>query len=85
MPGDGKRLQFYVKLDVVGEDAFKLFQLLDLGDFIGVTGRLFRTKTNELTVQVRHLELLSKALLPCRKNGTAWPMSSSDSEGAILT
>lgn len=64
LAGDGARLQFYVKLDVVGQDAFKLFQLLDLGDVIGVTGRLFRTKTNELTVQVRHLELLSKALLP---------------------
>ena len=64
LAGDGARLQFYVKLDVVGEDAFKLFQLLDLGDVIGVTGRLFRTKTNELTVQVQHLELLSKALLP---------------------
>jgi lysyl-tRNA synthetase, class II len=62
--GDGKRLQIYIKLDIVGADAFKLFQLLDLGDFIGVSGRLFRTKTNELTVQVQRLELLSKALLP---------------------
>ena len=62
--GDGKRLQIYVKLDVVGEKAYKLFQLLDLGDIIGVTGHLFRTKTNELTVWVEHLELLSKALLP---------------------
>ena len=62
--GDGKRLQFYVKLDIVGENTYKLFQLLDLGDFIGITGRLFRTKTNELTVQVQHIELLSKALLP---------------------
>ncbi len=62
--GDGKRLQIYVKLDVVGEQAYKLFQLLDLGDIIGVSGHLFRTKTNELTVWVEHLELLSKALLP---------------------
>lgn len=62
--GDGKRLQFYVKLDIVGENTFKLFQLLDLGDFVGLTGRLFRTKTNELTIQVQHIELLSKALLP---------------------
>ncbi len=62
--GDGKRLQFYVKLDVVGEKAYKLFQLFDLGDIIGVTGHLFRTKTNELTVWVEQLELLSKALLP---------------------
>jgi lysyl-tRNA synthetase, class II len=61
---DGARLQFYVKLDVVGEKAFKLFQLLDLGDIIGVSGHLFRTKTNELTIWVEQLELLSKALLP---------------------
>src|ERR1700690_1793896 len=62
--GDGKRLQMYVKLDVVGEQAFKLFQLLDLGDIIGISGHLFRTKANELTVWVERLELLSKALLP---------------------
>jgi lysyl-tRNA synthetase class 2 len=64
LTGDGKRLQVYVKLDVVGEQTYKLFQLLDLGDIIGVTGHLFRTKTNELTVWVERLELLSKALLP---------------------
>ena len=64
LAGDGKRLQFYVKLDIVGAENFKLFQLLDLGDFVGVAGRLFRTKTNELTVQVLGLELLGKALLP---------------------
>jgi lysyl-tRNA synthetase, class II len=61
---DGAKLQIYIKLDVVGEKAFKLFQLLDLGDIVGVAGHLFRTKTNELTVWVEHLELLSKALLP---------------------
>jgi lysyl-tRNA synthetase, class II len=64
LAGDGARLQMYVKLDVVGEQAFKLFQLLDLGDIIGVSGHLFRTKTNELTVWVERIELLSKALLP---------------------
>jgi lysyl-tRNA synthetase, class II len=62
--GDGTRLQIYVKLDAVGEPAFKLFQLLDLGDIIGLSGHLFRTKTNELTLWVEKLELLSKALLP---------------------
>ena len=62
--GDGTRLQFYVKLDVVGPEAFKLFQLLDLGDIIGISGHLFRTKTNELTVWVENLQLLTKALLP---------------------
>ena len=62
--GSGQRLQIYVKLDIVGASAFELFQLLDLGDFIGVAGHLFRTKTGELTVWVTELTLLSKALLP---------------------
>jgi lysyl-tRNA synthetase, class II len=62
--GDGGRLQIYVRQDVVGEEAYKLFQLLDLGDVVGVSGHLFRTKTNELTVKVERIELLSKALLP---------------------
>ncbi len=64
LAGDGEKLQFYVRLDVVGENAFKLFQLLDLGDIVGVSGHLFRTKTNELTVKVEKLQLLTKALLP---------------------
>jgi lysyl-tRNA synthetase class 2 len=62
--GDGGRLQIYVKLDGVGEQAYKLFQLFDLGDIIGISGHLFRTKTNELTLWAEELELLSKALLP---------------------
>jgi lysyl-tRNA synthetase class 2 len=64
LAGDGGRVQIYVRLDVVGEQAFKLFQLLDLGDIVGVSGGLFRTKTGELTIRVEGLELLSKALLP---------------------
>jgi lysyl-tRNA synthetase, class II len=62
--GEGQRLQIYVKLDVVGPQLFELFQLLDMGDIIGVRGHLFRTKTNELTVWVEQLSLLTKALLP---------------------
>ena len=62
--GDGAKLQIYVKLDAVGERTFRLFQLLDMGDIIGISGHLFRTKTNELTVWVDTLKLLSKALLP---------------------
>ncbi|HEV2315262.1 MAG TPA: lysine--tRNA ligase [Candidatus Acidoferrales bacterium] len=62
--GQGQKLQIYVKLDAVGAAAFELFQLLDMGDVIGVSGHLFRTKTNELTVWVEKLTLLTKALLP---------------------
>jgi lysyl-tRNA synthetase, class II len=64
LAGDGARLQIYIKLDLVGEKAFELSKLLDLGDIIGVSGQLFRTKTDELTIRVRELELLTKALLP---------------------
>lgn len=64
LAGDGGRLQIYVRLDVVGEENFRVFQLLDLGDIIGVSGHLFRTKTNELTLKVEKIELLTKALLP---------------------
>jgi lysyl-tRNA synthetase class 2 len=58
------RLQIYVRQDRVGEAAYALFKRLDLGDFVGVTGSLFRTRTGELTVQVETLALLTKALRP---------------------
>ena len=64
LSGSGKRLQIYVKLDIVGQKVFELFQLLDLGDLIGVSGHLFRTRTGELTISVAELTLLSKSLLP---------------------
>ncbi len=58
------RLQIYLKRDIMGEDAFKIVKLLDLGDLIGVTGRLFRTRTNELTLEVSAMSFLAKALRP---------------------
>ena len=64
LQGGGKRIQIYVKKDVVGERGFQLFQLLDLGDHVGVRGHMFRTKTGELSVWVEELFFLSKALLP---------------------
>ncbi|MES2392659.1 MAG: lysine--tRNA ligase [Acidobacteriota bacterium] len=60
----GQRLQIYVRKDNVGETAFDLYKLLDLGDHIGVSGTLFRTRTNELTLQAASLTFLSKAMLP---------------------
>jgi lysyl-tRNA synthetase class 2 len=60
---EGGRLQIYVRLDAVGEQGFALYKLLDLGDHIGVTGYLFRTRTGELTVHVETLAFLSKAML----------------------
>jgi lysyl-tRNA synthetase, class II len=61
---DGQRLQIYVKKDAVGEKAFELYKLLDLGDHIGVSGYLFRTRTGELTIHVEDITFLSKDLLP---------------------
>jgi lysyl-tRNA synthetase class 2 len=60
----GKKLQIYVKKDAVGDKAFELYKLLDLGDHIGVSGYLFRTRTSELTVHVEEITFLSKDLLP---------------------
>ncbi|HXK10340.1 MAG TPA: lysine--tRNA ligase [Vicinamibacteria bacterium] len=63
--GDGEaRLQVYVRSDEVGEDAYRLFDLVDLGDFIGVAGRVMRTRKGELSVEAREIVLLTKALLP---------------------
>ncbi len=60
----GKRLQIYVKKDAVGDKGFDLYKLLDLGDHIGVSGYLFRTRTGELSVHVEEITFLSKDLLP---------------------
>jgi lysyl-tRNA synthetase class 2 len=61
---EGRRLQIYVKKDAVGDVGFELYKLLDLGDHIGVSGYLFRTRTGELTVHVEEIAFLSKDLLP---------------------
>jgi lysyl-tRNA synthetase class 2 len=60
----GQKLQIYVKKDAVGEKGFELYKLLDIGDHIGVSGHLFRTRTGELTVHVEEITFLSKDLLP---------------------
>jgi lysyl-tRNA synthetase class 2 len=60
----GARLQIYVRKDDVGEPAFELYKLLDLGDHIGVTGYLMRTRTGELTLKAETLTFLTKAMLP---------------------
>lgn len=58
------RLQVYVRRDRVGEEGYQLFQSLDMGDIVGVWGRLFRTKTKELTLEAQGLRFLSKCLRP---------------------
>ena len=59
----GERLQIYVRLDAVGEQGFALYKLLDMGDHIGASGYLFRTRTGELTIHVERLTFLAKAML----------------------
>jgi lysyl-tRNA synthetase, class II len=59
----GQRLQIYVRLDAVGESAFALYKLLDMGDHIGVTGYLFYTRTGELSIHVETITFLAKAML----------------------
>ena len=60
---NGAKLQVYIKVDALQERDFKLYQLLDVGDIIGVEGYLFRTRTGELSVHADRLEFLSKTLL----------------------
>jgi lysyl-tRNA synthetase class 2 len=62
---DGKaKIQVYVRQDALPERDFSIYKLLDFGDFIGVEGQLFRTKTNELTIKAARLEFLAKCFIP---------------------
>ena len=58
------RLQLFVKIDELGEESMARFKKNDIGDIIGVTGELFRTKTGEMSLRVKAWTLLAKALLP---------------------
>jgi len=57
-------IQVYVRKDQLSERDFAVFKLLDFGDFIGVEGHLFRTKTNELTISATRLVFLAKCFIP---------------------
>ncbi len=62
---DGRsRLQVYVRQDVLSERDYALAKLLDVGDLVGVSGHLFRTKTDELSIWAARLEFLAKCFLP---------------------
>jgi len=58
------RLQIFIHAKEVGPEAFEIFKLLDMGDFIGVEGEAFTTRTGEPTLRVQSLTVLSKALRP---------------------
>jgi lysyl-tRNA synthetase class 2 len=58
------QIQSYIAKDILNADAYFVFKKLDIGDIIYVSGKLFRTRTNELTIEAEELRLLSKALRP---------------------
>jgi lysyl-tRNA synthetase class 2 len=62
---DGRsRIQAYIRKDALPEQDFETFRLLDYGDYVGVSGHVFRTRTNELTIWARSLTFLGKSHLP---------------------
>ena len=61
---DSGRMQVYVRIDDIGEDNFKEFKKWDLGDIVGVTGFVFKTRRGEISVHAKSIKLLSKSLLP---------------------
>ncbi len=58
------QIQVYIRQDDVGEEAYAIFKTLDLGDILGITGKVFTTRTGEISVHADKAELLSKALRP---------------------
>jgi len=58
------QIQIYVRLDTVGDEQYELFTMADIGDIVGVSGVLFKTKVGELTIRVKEFTMLSKALRP---------------------
>lgn len=61
--GSGQ-MQIYLKKDSLGDTAFQIYRLLDIGDLLGCEGPVFKTRTGEITVQVEKFEVLAKSLLP---------------------
>jgi lysyl-tRNA synthetase class 2 len=58
------QMQAYIRKDRVGDDTYRLFKQLDIGDFVGLTGHMFKTRTGEWTLLAEALTLLSKAVRP---------------------
>lgn len=58
------KIQIYAKVDVLGEEQYEIFQKLDLGDILGIKGKVFRTKTGEITIRLSSFVLLCKSLHP---------------------
>ena len=59
-----ERIQVYARRDLLGEEVFDLFKKWDVGDIVGVQGRLFKTKTGELSLEAAVLQMITKSLRP---------------------
>ena len=62
------KIQIYVKQDNVGQENYEVFRYFDMGDFMGVTGTVFATKTGETTIKADSVVMLSKSLRPLPEN-----------------
>lgn len=60
----GGQIQIYVRQDAIGEESYELYKTIDLGDIIGVTGKIFKTNVGELSIKVEEFTFLTKALRP---------------------
>jgi lysyl-tRNA synthetase, class II len=58
------QIQIYVRQDAVGEEQYEIFNLIDLGDIVGIKGQVFKTKVGELSIKASSFEVLSKSLRP---------------------
>ncbi|MCY6485728.1 lysine--tRNA ligase [Clostridium aestuarii] len=58
------KMQLYIKIDNVGEERLKEYKTFDIGDFVSITGTVFKTKTGEVTIQIKDFQLLTKSLKP---------------------
>lgn len=58
------KMQLYIKIDNVGEERLKEYKTFDIGDFVSITGTVFKTKTGEVTIQIKDFKLLTKSLKP---------------------
>ena len=79
------KIQAYVRRDEIGEEEYASFKKLDLGDFIGIRGPLFRTKTGEVTIRKVEYKLVTKALLPLPEKWPACPTTNKFTANATLT
>ena len=61
---DQGRIQIFIKEDNVGENIYNVFKLMDIGDFIGISGAVFKTKVGEISISAEKFEVLSKSIRP---------------------